>query len=77
MGWLILIAVKPILANVGTGVLKLLILGGVIYSVGGVIYTLRKPNLGQKFGYHELWYIMVLLGSLTHFLVMLMISLKS
>ncbi len=72
MGWLIVLAVNPLIANLGHTGFNLILAGGIIYSIGGVFYTIRKPNLSSKFGYHELWHIMVLLGSICHFLVMLL-----
>ena len=39
------------------------------YTVGGVIYMIKKPNFSEMFGFHELFHIFVLLGSLFHFLM--------
>ncbi|GBR77105.1 hemolysin III family protein [Candidatus Termititenax persephonae] len=72
MGWLIVVAIKPLLVSLDARALPFLIGGGVVYSVGGVVYTLKKPNLGKYFGFHELWHIMVLAGSVLHFLAMLL-----
>jgi hemolysin III len=71
MGWVIVIALKPLLANLSWNGFLLLLGGGVIYSIGGVIYTIKKPNLFKNFGYHELWHIFVLGGSICHFLALL------
>lgn len=71
MGWVIVLALKPLLANLPWNGFLLLLGGGVIYSIGGVIYTIKKPNLFKKFGYHELWHIFVLGGSICHFLALL------
>jgi hemolysin III len=70
MGWLVIISIKPLLANLDPGALLPLISGGVVYSIGGVVYTLKKPNLFKQFGYHELWHVMVLGGSALHFLAL-------
>ncbi|MDR1454007.1 MAG: hemolysin III family protein [Candidatus Margulisbacteria bacterium] len=72
MGWLIIIAVRPLLANLDPGALPPLIGGGVVYSLGGAVYSLKKPNLFKHFGYHELWHVMVLAGSALHFWTMLL-----
>ena len=72
MGWLIVFGIKPLLTCLDVRVLPLLIGGGIIYSIGGVIYTIKKPNFSKHFGYHEFWHIFVLLGSLAHFLAMLL-----
>ncbi|MDR1997516.1 MAG: hemolysin III family protein [Candidatus Margulisbacteria bacterium] len=72
MGWLIVIAMRPLLNNLDPAALPWLVGGGVVYSAGGVIYTLKKPNLSRQFGYHELWHIMVLAGSALHFFALLL-----
>jgi hemolysin III len=70
MGWLVIIAIKPLLSALSPAALPLLVSGGLVYSLGGVVYTLKKPNLFPKFGYHELWHVMVLAGSALHFLAL-------
>ncbi len=71
MGWLVLIAVKPLMAALPIGGIWWLVAGGVIYSVGGVIYSIKKPNIFPKFGYHELWHVLVLLGAACHYVAIL------
>jgi hemolysin III len=71
MGWLVIIAAKPLISALPVAGLHWLVAGGIIYSVGGIIYTTKKPNLHTKFGYHELWHILVLLGAACHFVVIL------
>ena len=39
------------------------------YTIGGMIYGLKKPDLFRAFGFHELFHCFVLLGSLLHYLV--------
>ncbi len=53
------------------GALWLLVLGGVSYTIGGVIYGIKKPNLSAKLGFHELFHLFVLGGSLFHYLLVL------
>lgn len=52
----------------GTAVF-LLAAGGVSYTLGAVIYILKKPNITPSFGFHELFHVFVLLGSLFHFMM--------
>lgn len=66
MGWFILVDVKSLGAMQAGGIVWLA-LGGVFYTIGGVIYAIKKPNLSKKFGFHELFHVFVLLGSLCHF----------
>ena len=67
MGWAILID-SPSLARLGTGGIVLLVLGGVMYTFGAVLYALKKPNPCKSFGFHEIFHIFVMLGSLFHYL---------
>lgn len=71
MGWLILIAFGPLMRALPAGGIFWLVAGGIIYSVGGVIYTLRKPNLFPRFGYHELWHAIVLIAAACHYIAIL------
>jgi hemolysin III len=71
MGWAVLFAVKPLIDGLSMGGIAWLVAGGVIYSIGGVIYTIKKPDLHPKFGYHELWHTFVLLGAACHFIAIL------
>ncbi len=69
MGWIIIFAVKPLAAVLSTTGLFLLILGGILYTVGGVIYALKPKFLSFKYmGFHEIFHIFIMLGSLAHFL---------
>lgn len=72
MGWVVIVAIYPMIlafqkAN-ALGSLLWLLAGGVFYTVGGIIYGLKKPNFKNRyFGFHELFHIFVMLGSLCHF----------
>lgn len=70
MGWAILADVS-IFSRMSAGALWLLVLGGVSYTIGGVIYGIKKPNLSAKLGFHELFHLFVLGGSLFHYLLVL------
>jgi len=72
MGWMIVIAIKPLMDNLPLNGLYLLVVGGILYSVGGIVYALKKPNLFKYYGFHELWHTFVLLGSFFHFLAILL-----
>lgn len=72
MGWMAVVAIVPIAQALSVGGLFWMALGGVFYSVGAVIYALKKPDLFPNvFGYHELWHLFVLAGSMCHFVMML------
>jgi hemolysin III len=63
MGWLAIVAIKPMLTMVPRGLLWWLLAGGLCYT-GGVLFYVRK-----KMRYHHvLWHLFVLFGSACHFL---------
>ncbi len=71
MGWMVLIALNPLLEALPLNGVYLLIAGGLSYSIGGIVYAVKRPNFSKHFGFHELWHIFVLAGSLFHFLCVL------
>jgi hemolysin III len=73
LGWLALIGIVPLLRSLEPGGLFWLALGGAFYSVGAVIYGLKRPDpVPGVFGYHEIWHLFVLAGSASHYLLMLL-----
>ncbi|OHX49895.1 hemolysin, partial [Planococcus salinarum] len=69
MGWIIVFAVVPLAENLSAIGLALLIGGGIMYTVGGIIYAIKPNFLSFKYaGFHEIFHIFILLGSLCHFL---------
>ena len=69
LGWVAIFMIKPLSQVLSPISLFLLVLGGVLYTVGGVIYGIKpkKLQLG-KFGFHEIFHIFIILGSLSHFI---------
>ena len=61
MGWLVLIAIKPLLAVIPPLSLTYLVIGGVAYTVGAVFFIIDRKWL------HAIWHFFVLAGSITHF----------
>jgi hemolysin III len=71
MGWLSIIAAKQIVTLLPPAALAWLLLGGLFFSVGAVIYMVKKPDLWPGvFGFHEVWHIFVILGAFSHYVVM-------
>lgn len=70
MGWLIVIAMYPLVKTIPAGGIGWLVGGGLAYTIGAVIYGIKKPNLTPAFGFHEIFHIFVLIGSFCHFWVM-------
>jgi hemolysin III len=72
LGWMALIAVVPMVRALPMGGFGWLLLGGVFYSLGAVVYARKRPNPWPRvFGYHEIWHLFVLAGSASHYLLML------
>ena len=68
VGWLALVATTELLAWFTLAPLALLLLGGLMYSLGGVVYAARRPNpFPRVFGYHEVFHALVIAGSALHF----------
>lgn len=71
MGWLAVSVLSPLVNNMPLGGMIWLMIGGLLYTVGGVIYGFKKPNFNNKyFGFHELFHIFVLGGSFCHYIMM-------
>jgi len=66
MGWVVVAAIKPILFQVDTGGLVLLLLGGVAYTTGIVFYVWKQMPY-----HHAVWHIFVVAGSALHFFAIL------
>lgn len=62
MGWLIVIAIKPMLTLAPAGLLTWLVLGGLCYTFGVLFYAIKKPPY-----FHFIWHLFVLAGSICHF----------
>lgn len=67
MGWAVLFTGKDFLA-LGQPCLTLVALGGICYSVGAVFYAVKKPNFSKEWTFHELFHLLILAGSLFHYL---------
>ena len=63
MGWIIIFAIKPLIENLPIQGLYWLLTGGVFYSVGAVLYSIKKIRFN-----HAIFHVFVLLGSFSHFM---------
>lgn len=67
MGWLALALAKPIYEKIPYAMVFIL-LGGLIFMIGVVIYLTEKPNpVPGRFGFHEIWHLFVVAGSACNF----------
>ena len=70
MGWLSILAIGEILRTMPQGALIWLVIGGLFYTIGAVIYITKKMDFRPGiFGFHEVWHIFVILGAFSHFLL--------
>ena len=67
MGWIVLVAVKPLMAALGTAGFTWLALGGVLYTVGIIFFALDH-RLRHA---HGIWHLFVIAGSLLHFVAIM------
>ena len=73
MGWECVLVFRPLLNTLSTGAFLWLLIGGVIYTIGGVIYALKIPvwdAIHKFFGVHEIFHLFVMMGSFCHFMFM-------
>ena len=73
MGWTCIFFMKDIINCIPLSGFLWLLAGGIIYTVGGVIYALKLPIFNSKhksFGSHEVFHLFVMGGSICHFIFM-------
>ena len=71
MGWTVVIAIYPLNMSVPGKALLWIAIGGLFYTIGGIIYGIKKPDpIPGVFGFHEIFHIFVMLGSGSHFWAM-------
>ena len=69
MGWIAIAWVPRIVDELGLGALVLILLGGLCYTVGAVIFLTKWPKLlPRSFSYHELFHVLVVTASVLHFM---------
>jgi len=74
MGWIGVVLIFHVFPIIGISGMLLLLIGGLFYSVGAVIFYIEKPNpVPGKFGFHEIWHLFVLCGAIAHYLFMFFI----
>lgn len=72
MGWVIIIAARPLMSALAPGGLALLLAGGLAYTAGIIFYAWRKLPY-----HHAIWHAFVLAGSICHFFAVLLFVVPS
>ncbi len=73
MGWACLSVIGQLWVSLSRSAFFWLLAGGIIYTVGGIIYALKLPIFNAKhkfFGSHEIFHLFVMAGSICHFIFM-------
>lgn len=68
MGWVSIFLIGPLHKALSLQGVTLLVLGGIFYTIGAIIYATKPKFLDFKYlGFHEIFHIFIMIGSLTHF----------
>jgi len=69
LGWVAVFVLPQVLANTGVTSLVLLCAGGVLYTIGGIVYAARWPNPSPAvFGYHEVFHACTVVAAICHYI---------
>ncbi len=73
IGWLGAVAMPEMVGRVGWTPTMLLLAGGILYSLGALVYALRRPDpVPHVFGYHEVFHSLVVVAALAHYVAVAM-----
>lgn len=68
MGWMAVLAVSEISLRMPAAAITWMVIGGLFYSLGAIIYITKKLNfIPGVFGFHEIWHLFVIFGAASHF----------
>ncbi len=71
MGWVAFFGIKYVYLAISFKGFLWLITGGLFYTIGAIIYAIKKPNFGNMLGFHEIWHLFVLGGAISHYIMIL------
>lgn len=78
LGWIGAVVLPWAIGNLGPVGVSLMFAGGLCYTVGAILFGMRRPVLRPAvFGYHELWHVLVVCGSLFHYGLILFLVLRA
>jgi hemolysin III len=68
LGWAAVFVLPQLLRNAGVAALVLIAVGGIVYTIGGIVYGLKRPNpLPGVFGFHEVFHLCTLVAAICHY----------
>lgn len=67
MGWFSLILIPHLFRLVDVVGFVLIVSGGLMFTVGAIIFGMQRPNFNRWWGHHEIWHLFVLAGAALHF----------
>jgi hemolysin III len=71
LGWVAVIAMPQLAGNLGIAPFVLFATGGLLYTVGAIVYAFRRPNPWPRvFGFHEVFHALVIAAAVVHFVAM-------
>ncbi len=75
MGWAAIVALPAIVTHVPVHGLVLMVLGGVAYTVGAIVFARRRPDpVPDVFGFHEVWHACTVVAGVSHFAMVWLIA---
>lgn len=78
LGWAAIVYIPTFYQNGGVLVFILILLGGIFYTSGGVVYALKKPNFSVNwFGFHELFHAFTAAAFICHLIAAILTVFKS
>jgi hemolysin III len=68
LGWAAIFFFGDFVENAGTAVLVLMVVGGLLYTLGGLVYGVQRPNpFPSWFGFHEVFHTLTIAAFITHY----------
>jgi hemolysin III len=72
LGWVAVIAIPQLLGELAPAGLVLLVVGGVLYTGGAIVYAMRRPDPWPRtFGFHEIFHALVIAAAAAHYVAVI------
>lgn len=69
LGWVAVLVFPELIEHGGVAAFVLLLAGGIAYTIGGIIYGVKRPNPSPaNFGYHEIFHLATIIGAVCHYI---------